>query len=42
MKTRILFFFLWVELAKLNRCKDFLRQNGVFDKDSFMDLNMED
>ena len=31
-----------VELAKLNRCKDFLRQNGVFDKDSFMDLNMED
>ena len=31
-----------VELAKLNKCKDFLRQNGVFDKDSFMDLNMED
>ena len=31
-----------IELAKLNKCKDFLTQNRVFDKDSFIDLNRED
>ena len=30
------------ELDKLNKCKTFLKANGVFDKDSFIDLNMED
>ena len=32
----------FVELDKLNKCKSFLKANGVFDKDSFMDLNNED
>lgn len=31
-----------LELYKLNRCKDYLKGNGVFDKDSFIDLNMEE
>ncbi len=31
-----------IELEKLNRCKTYLRANGVFDKDSFIDLNLED
>ena len=31
-----------MELDKLNRCKAFLKANGVFDKDSFVDLNKED
>lgn len=31
-----------LELEKLNKCKEFLKYNGVFDKDSFIDLNMED
>lgn len=31
-----------IELDKLNRCKEYLRRNGVFDKDSFIDLNMEE
>lgn len=31
-----------IELNKLNRCKDYLIKNGVFDKDSFIDLNMEE
>ena len=26
------------ELDKLNACRDFLKQNGVFDKDSFIDF----
>ena len=30
------------ELNKLNRCKDYLIANGVFDRDSFVDLNEED
>lgn len=31
-----------MELEKLNKCKSFLKMNGVFDKESFVDLNMED
>jgi hypothetical protein len=31
-----------LELVKLNRCKDYLKMNGVFDKDSFVDLNKEE
>ncbi len=31
-----------VELEKLNRCKTYLKANGVFDRDSFVDLSMED
>ena len=31
-----------LELEKLNKCKEFLKYNRVFDKDSFIDLNMED
>lgn len=31
-----------IELNKLNKCKEFLKRNGVFDKDSFIDLNMEE
>lgn len=31
-----------IELDKLNRCKAFLKANGVFDTDSFADLNKED
>ena len=31
-----------MELDKLNRCKALLKANGVFDKDSFVDLNKED
>ena len=31
-----------IELNKLNKCKKFLKRNGVFDKDSFIDLNMEE
>ena len=31
-----------IELNKLNKCKDYLIRNGVFDKDSFIDLNMEE
>lgn len=30
------------ELQKINLCKEFLRDNGVFDMDSFMDFTMED
>ena len=30
------------ELAKLNACRDFLKCNGVFDQDSFIDLFEED
>ena len=30
------------ELDKLNRCKSYLKANGVFDKDSFIDLHTED
>lgn len=30
------------ELNKLNACKEFLKRNSVFDKDSFIDLNMEE
>lgn len=30
------------ELNKLNRCKNFLKANHVFDKDSFIDLNKEE
>ena len=26
-----------VELDKLNRCKEFLKSNGIFDQDSFID-----
>lgn len=26
-----------LELEKLNKCKDFLKENGVFDQDSFID-----
>ena len=26
------------ELDKLNACRDYLKQNGVFDQDSFMDF----
>lgn len=31
-----------IELNKLNKYKEFLKHNGVFDKDSFIDLNMEE
>ncbi|WP_233555828.1 hypothetical protein [Bacteroides sp. AM10-21B] len=31
-----------LELEKLNKCKAFLKLNGVFDKESFVDLNKED
>lgn len=30
------------ELDKLNRCKAYLKSNGVFDKDSFVELNNEE
>lgn len=30
------------ELAKLNACRDYLKQNGVFDRDSFIDFFEED
>ena len=30
-----------MELDKLNKCKAYLKANGVFDKDSFVDLNKE-
>lgn len=30
-----------LELQKLNRCKDFLKANGVFDRDSFVELTNE-
>lgn len=30
------------ELDKLNRCKAYLKDNGVFDKDSFVELNNEE
>lgn len=30
------------ELDKLNACRDFLKCNGVFDQDSFIDLFEED
>lgn len=29
------------ELDKLNRCKAYLKANGVFDQDSFIDLTYE-
>lgn len=29
-------------LDKLNKCKAFLKANGVFDRGSFIDLNKED
>lgn len=28
----------FIELQKLNRCRDYLRSNGVFDQDSFVEL----
>ena len=31
-----------LELDKLNRCKAFLKANGVFDQDSFVELTNED
>lgn len=31
-----------IELDKLNRCKAFLKANGVFDKDSFVELTKEE
>lgn len=31
-----------IELEKLNRCKAFLKANGVFDQDSFVELNNEE
>lgn len=31
-----------LELEKLNRCKSYLKKNGVFDKDSFIDFNEEE
>lgn len=30
-----------LELLKLNRCKDYLKSNGVFDQDSFIELSNE-
>lgn len=30
-----------MELIKLNRCKDYLKSNGVFDQDSFVELTNE-
>ncbi len=30
-----------LELEKLNKCRDYLKANGVFDQDSFMDLSIE-
>ena len=30
------------ELDKLNACRDFLKQNGVFDQDSFVDFFEEE
>lgn len=30
-----------LELQKLNRCRDYLRSNGVFDQDSFVELANE-
>lgn len=30
-----------LELQKLNRCKEYLRANGVFDQDSFVELTNE-
>lgn len=31
-----------LELQKLNKCKAYLKANGVFDSNSFIDLNLED
>ncbi len=31
-----------LELEKLDRCKSYLKANGVFDQDSFIDLNLEE
>ena len=31
-----------IELEKLNRCKEFLKSQGVFDKDSFVELTNEE
>lgn len=31
-----------IELDKLNRCKAFLKKNGVFDQDSFVELTNEE
>lgn len=31
-----------LELEKLNECRDYLKQNGVFDQDSFVDFYEED
>ncbi len=31
-----------LELEKLNRCKAFLKANGVFDQDSFVELTNEE
>ena len=30
-----------LELQKLNKCRDYLKQNGVFDQDSFIDYICE-
>lgn len=30
-----------LELQKLNRCKEYLKSNGVFDQDSFVELTSE-
>ena len=46
-------FYLWdgkpigankayMTLDKLNACRDFLKQNGIFDQDSFIDFFEED
>lgn len=34
--------YTMIELNKLNRCKEYLIRNGVFEKGSFVDLNMEE
>lgn len=34
--------YTMIELNKLNRYKEYLIRNGVFEEDSFVDLNMEE
>ena len=31
-----------LELDKLNKCKEFLKENGIFDQDSFIDYIKEE
>lgn len=31
-----------IELDKLNTCRNYLQQNGIFDKESFVDFFEED